>query len=107
MMNSEKFNNTPTFLRVKLVLIGLNIQMFSKKKIPQNLAKKKSVLINTYLEKSKNFNVSNILTIISMAKVSGGKKGGAEFTSNHQIVIPIIFGILSTIFSHFQKVPRN
>lgn len=76
MMKSEKSNNIPTFLRVKLVLIGLNIQVFSEKKMSQNLAeKKKSLLINIYLQKSKNFNASNIHTIISMAEVSGGKKG--------------------------------
>lgn len=103
MRNLEIFKNTSTFLRVKLVLIGLHIQIFRGKKITQNLArkKKKSLLINTYLEKSKNFHVSNnILTIIFRVEVSGGE-GGAAFTSNHQIVIPIIFGILSTIFSHF------
>lgn len=42
MMNSEKFNNTPTFLRVKLVLIGLNIQMFSKKKNTSEFSEKKN-----------------------------------------------------------------
>lgn len=42
MRNSEKFNNIPTFLRVKLVLIGLNIQMFSEKKMAPNLARKKN-----------------------------------------------------------------
>lgn len=41
MRNLEKFNNIPTFLRVKLVLIGLNIQMLREKKKTQNLAKAK------------------------------------------------------------------
>lgn len=76
MRNLEKFNNIPTFLRVKLVLIGLNIQMLREKKDSEfSERKKKSLLINTYLEKSKNFNVSNILTLIFRVEVSGGEKG--------------------------------
>lgn len=49
MMNSEKSNNIPTFLRVKLVLIGLNIQMFSEKKNVSEFSGEKKITLNKHL----------------------------------------------------------